>query len=68
MWSAKLHMPIPQIMLCHDSGRTFNSEVSIEEFIDAPRFDAITVIESDDHMCVLKYNTKEVKTRIPYDV
>ena len=66
MWSVNTSLPVPEFVLT--KGKTnVNSGVSIEEFKDVKSIDDISVVESEDHFCVLKTDEKEIKTEIPYD-
>lgn len=68
MWIVSTDIPVPEFTLSKNNGKTsVNSGVAIEEFASISSLNEITVVESEDHFCVLKSPEKEVKTEIPYD-
>jgi hypothetical protein len=67
MWNITTEIPVPEFVLTKNKGKVnVNSGVSIEEFANSD-ISTMTVVESEDHFCVLKTCDKEVKTEIPND-
>jgi len=67
MWTPRVDLPIPMILLYHDNGNVFNTGVSLEKFIDVCPVDNIEVHENTDHTCILSFKDVCVHTTVPFD-